>query len=116
MILLVVDTETGVHPLDQTVADILRKQEKPVLLVVNKCDNEQKRMEAVEFYSLGFDEIYPVSSISGTGTGDLLDKVVELLPDKDEQEEAKYPKIAFVGRPNVGKSSLMNALSNRPSH
>lgn len=110
VILFVVDTETGVHPLDQSVAEILRKQETPVLLVVNKCDNEQKRMEAVEFYSLGFDELFPVSSISGTGTGDLLDKVVELLPEKEEEDEDKYPKIAFVGRPNVGKSSLMNAL------
>lgn len=110
VILFVVDTETGIHPLDQAVAEILRKQETPVLLVVNKCDNEQKRMEAVEFYGLGFDEFYPVSSISGTGTGDLLDKVVELLPEKEEEDENKYPKIAFVGRPNVGKSSLMNAL------
>lgn len=110
VILFVVDTETGIHPFDQAVAEILRKQEKPVLLVVNKCDNEEKRLEAVEFYGLGFDEIYPVSSISGTGTGDLLDKVVEQFPDKEEEEEEKYPKIAFVGRPNVGKSSLMNAL------
>lgn len=109
-ILFIVDTETGIHPLDQAVSEVLRKQEKPVLLVVNKCDNEEKRMEAVEFYGLGFEELYPVSSISGTGTGDLLDKVVELLPEEDGEEETKYPKIAFVGRPNVGKSSLMNAL------
>jgi len=110
VILFIVDTEMGIHPLDQAVSEVLRKQDKPVLLVVNKCDNEQKRMEAVEFYGLGFDEIYPVSSISGTGTGDLLDKVVELLPDDNGEEEDKLPKIAFVGRPNVGKSSLMNAL------
>lgn len=110
VILFVVDTETGIHPVDQSVADILRKQEKPVLLVVNKCDNEEKRLEAVEFYGLGFDEMYPVSSISGTGTGDLLDKVVEQFPENVEEDDDKYPKIAFVGRPNVGKSSLMNAL------
>lgn len=110
VILFIVDTETGIHPLDQAVSEVLRKQEKPVLLVVNKCDNEEKRMEAVEFYGLGFEELFPVSSISGTGTGDLLDKVVELLPDEYGEEEANYPKIAFVGRPNVGKSSLMNAL------
>jgi GTP-binding protein len=110
VILFIVDTEVGIHPLDQAVSEVLRKQDKPVLLVVNKCDNEEKRMEAVEFYGLGFDEIFPVSSISGTGTGDLLDKVVELLPDDNGEEEDKLPKIAFVGRPNVGKSSLMNAL------
>lgn len=110
IILFIVDTETGIHPLDQAVSEVLRKQDKPVLLVVNKCDNEEKRMEAVEFYGLGFEELFPVSSISGTGTGDLLDKVVELLPDHNREEEDKFPKIAFVGRPNVGKSSLMNAL------
>ena len=110
VILFIVDTEMGIHPLDQAVSEVLRRQEKPVLLVVNKCDNEEKRMEAVEFYGLGFEELYPVSSINGTGTGDLLDKVVGLLPDEDGEEETQYPKIAFVGRPNVGKSSLMNAL------
>ncbi len=110
VILFIVDTEMGIHPLDQAVSEVLRKQDKPVLLVVNKCDNEEKRMEAVEFYGLGFEELFPVSSISGTGTGDLLDKVVELLPDDNGEEEDKFPKIAFVGRPNVGKSSLMNAL------
>ncbi len=111
VILFVVDTESGISSLDQSVANMLRKQETPVFLVVNKADNEQKTMEAVEFYSLGFDEIYPVSAISGTGTGDLLDKVVEKLPtEKNDIDEPKFPKIAFVGRPNVGKSSLMNAL------
>lgn len=111
LILFVVDTETGITSLDQAVASLLRKEEKPVLLVVNKCDNEEKRLEAVEFYNLGFEEFFPVSSISGTGTGELLDRVVELLPDEmPESEEDGPPKIAFVGRPNVGKSSLMNAL------
>lgn len=111
VILFIVDTETGITALDRSVAQILRKQEKPVLLVVNKCDNEEKRMEGVEFYGLGFDEIYPVSSINGIGTGDLLDEVVKLLPDEPEESlDEGYPKIAFVGRPNVGKSSLMNAL------
>jgi len=111
VILLVVDVESGVNTLDKSVASLLRKQEKPVLLVVNKSDNESRKMETVEFYELGFDELFPVSALNGTGTGELLDKVVELLPAESvKEEESKDPKIAFVGRPNVGKSSLMNAL------
>ncbi|TVQ65672.1 MAG: ribosome biogenesis GTPase Der [Balneolaceae bacterium] len=110
VILFVVDTETGITTLDRTVAELLRRQDNKVLLVVNKCDNEEKRFEGAEFYGLGFDTYYPVSSISGIGTGDLLDEVVSFLPDEPEAEEVNYPKIAFVGRPNVGKSSLMNAL------
>ena len=111
VILFVVDTETGITSLDRAVTQILRKQDKPVLLVVNKCDNEEKMMESVEFYGLGFDVIFPVSSINGLGTGDLLDEVVKLLPEEsDDDNDDGLPKIAFVGRPNVGKSSLMNAL------
>lgn len=111
VVLFVVDTETGVNMLDKSVAALLRQQHKPVLLVVNKSDNEQKAMDAVEFYELGFDELFPVSAISGSGTGDLLDRVVEHLPEDQKSDEGEsLPKIAFVGRPNVGKSSLMNAL------
>lgn len=111
VILFVVDIEHGVNTLDKSVANILRRVDKPVLVVVNKSDNERRTMNAVEFYELGLDEIFPVSAISGTGTGDLLDRVVELLPEQSEEaEKDKNPKIAFVGRPNVGKSSLMNAL------
>ncbi len=111
VIIFVVDTETGISSLDKAVAALLRRQSKPVLLVVNKCDNEDKRLNAVEFYELGFDEMFPVSAISGTGTGELLDRVATLLPEEIiEKEEDQFPKIAFVGRPNVGKSSLMNAL------
>ena len=111
VIIFVVDTETGITTLDKGVTQILRKQEKPVVLAVNKCDNEEKKLEAYEFYGLGFEKIFPLSSLSGTGTGELLDEVVELFPDNNGGEEASpHPKIAFVGRPNVGKSSLMNAL------
>jgi len=111
VILFVVDAENGVNTLDKSIANMLRRIDKPVLLVVNKSDNERRKMEAVEFYELGFDELYPLSAISGTGTGDLLDKVVELFPTMPEDVDTnKPPKIAFVGRPNVGKSSLMNAL------
>ncbi|MEX0661740.1 MAG: ribosome biogenesis GTPase Der [Balneolaceae bacterium] len=111
VILFAVDAESGINTLDKSIAHILRQQEKPVLLVVNKSDNEQRVMEAVEFYELGLEELFAVSAISGTGTGDLLDRVVELFPEmEEEKEEDKVPKIAFVGRPNVGKSSLMNAL------
>jgi GTPase len=111
VILFVVDTETGITSLDRSVSQLLRKQEKPVLLVVNKCDNEEKKLDSYEFYGLGSDAIYPVSAISGIGTGELLDRVAELLPDEKESDDTPgFPKIAFVGRPNVGKSSLMNAL------
>lgn len=111
VILFVVDTESGINTLDKSVADVLRRQDKPVLLIANKSDNERKTMDAVEFYELGFEELFPVSAISGAGTGDLLDKVVELLPEEvQDEEEETNPKIAFVGRPNVGKSSLMNSL------
>lgn len=111
VILFVVDVENGLNTVDKSVASLLRRQETPVLLVVNKSDNEQRKLEAVEFYELGFDEYFPVSAISGTGTGEMLDKVVEYFPDeKEDHEEDSAPKIAFVGRPNVGKSSLMNAL------
>ncbi len=111
VILFVVDTETGITSDDKDVTVLLRQQKKPVLLVVNKCDNEEKLLQSYEFYGLGFEHVFPVSAISGTGTGELLDKVVQLLPEEEiENEEPGYPKIAFVGRPNVGKSSLMNAL------
>jgi len=111
LILFVVDVVHGVHPLDQSVAQLLREQDKPVILVVNKSDNEQRNLDAAEFYSLGIKDLFPVSSISGTGSGDLLDRVVENLPDIESSgEESANPKLAFVGRPNVGKSSMVNAL------
>lgn len=110
LVLFVVDVESGMNTLDKSVASLLRQQEKPVLVVTNKADNEMRRLNAAEFYELGFDEIFPVSGISGSGTGELLDRVVKLLPEKELEEEETAPKLAFVGRPNVGKSSLVNAL------
>ncbi len=110
LILFVVDVESGVIDLDRSVATILRQQDKPVLIVANKADNEERRLNANEFYELGFPEVYPVSGISGSGTGELLDRVVELLPEAEPELHPDIPRIAFIGRPNVGKSSLVNAL------
>lgn len=111
VILLIVDVEAGITDLDEAMADILRRNSKPVLLVVNKVDNNQRNPDAQEFYSLGLGEIYTISSMSGSGTGDLLDEVVKLLPEAETQEEeTQLPKFTVVGRPNVGKSSFINAL------
>lgn len=112
VILFVVDTEGGITSLDQSVANLLREQEKPVLLVPNKADNEERTLNASEFYALGFEELHPVSAINGMGTGDLLDEVVQLLPEPADVEATKPPKLSIVGRPNVGKSSFVNALLN----
>lgn len=110
VILFVVDAEGGITSLDQAIAQLLRKQEKPVLLVPNKADNDERTLNATEFYALGFDELYPISAINGRGTGDLMDELVNLLPAEQEEQESKVPKLAVVGRPNVGKSSFVNAL------
>jgi len=112
VILFMVDASTGITNLDEAMADMLRRSDKPVLLVVNKVDNHNRLMEASEFYSLGFDQIFFLSSISGSGTGELLDAINALIPDEpaaDENAEA-LPKFAIIGQPNVGKSSLLNAL------
>jgi GTP-binding protein len=116
VILFMVDVATGITDLDKSVANLLRRTKKPVLLVVNKVDNNDRIPEASEFYGLGFDRMFTVSSASGSGTGDLLDEVINSLPEgnsqDEEQDEEKelLPKVAIVGRPNVGKSSLINAL------
>lgn len=112
-IIFMCDAATGVTELDQSVANMLRRSTKPVLLLVNKVDNHERLMEATEFYSLGFDKIFFVSSISGSGTGEILDEVLELMKEDasavDEDTE-NLPKFAIIGQPNVGKSSLLNAL------
>ncbi len=110
VILFIVDTEAGITSLDQSIANLLRQQDKAVLLVPNKADNQERALNASEFYSLGFEEMYPMSAINGTGTGELLDKLVELLPGQEESTADDTPKLAVVGRPNVGKSSFVNAL------
>ena len=109
-IIFMVDVEAGVTGMDEDVANLLRRQNKPVFLVVNKVDNAMREENAVEFYSLGLGDYYTIASISGSGTGDLLDALVEILPDKPEVEENILPRFAVVGRPNAGKSSFINAL------
>lgn len=110
-VVFVVDVATGMTGLDDAMADILRRSTKPVLLVVNKVDNNERLLEAAEFYSLGFEKIFFISSISGSGTGELLDEMTALMKDDFEfEEEQGLPKFAIIGQPNVGKSSLLNAL------
>jgi GTPase len=111
VIIFMVDVATGVTDLDEAMTKMLRKTSKPVFLVVNKVDNHDRLLEGSEFYSLGFENIHFLSSISGTGTGDLLDDIVKLIPsDEVFPEEKQLPKFAIIGQPNVGKSSLLNAL------
>lgn len=110
VIIFLVDVKTGVTDLDAQLATILRQQKKPVVLVVNKVDNYNNLHEATEFYSLGFEKFFTMASASGSGTGEVLDEVVNLLPVKTEVEEEQLPKFAIIGQPNVGKSSLLNAL------
>lgn len=111
VILFVVDVEAGITDLDDAVAAILRKTKKDVILAVNKVDNNQRIPDAQEFYGLGLGEIFCISSMTGSGTGDLLDQLVVSFPAKEEpEEEAELPHLSVVGRPNVGKSSFINAL------
>ena len=109
-IIFMVDVETGVTGMDEDVAKLLRRVEKPVLLAVNKVDNAKRAEDAVEFYSLGLGDYYTIASINGSGTGELLDALIEVLPEKEEEVEDNLPRFAVVGRPNAGKSSLINAL------
>jgi GTPase len=110
VIVFVADVTTGITDLDQEMAAVLRRTDKPVFVAANKADNPERRLAAAELYGLGLGEVFPVSAMSGSGTGDFLDALVEALPDEPEEEDAETPRIAFIGRPNVGKSSLTNKL------
>ena len=113
VILFVVDVEEGITPMDEEVAKLLRKVTKPVLLSINKVDNAMREKDALEFYNLGLGDYITFSGMSGSGTGELLDALVELFPKEiptTEEEEVVLPRFAVVGRPNAGKSSFINAL------
>jgi GTP-binding protein len=110
VIIFLVDVTGGITDLDDAVADILRKSKKKVFLTINKVDNTNRQYESSEFYNLGYKEYFCISSISGSGTGELLDAVVKALPGTKGEEDTGIPKFAIVGRPNVGKSSFINAL------
>ena len=109
-ILFMVDVETGVTGMDEDVSKLLRKVKKPVFLVVNKVDNSKRAQDAVEFYNLGLGDYHTIASINGSGTGDLLDALVEALPEEMQFEDSELPRFAVVGRPNAGKSSFINSL------
>ncbi|MCM4159547.1 ribosome biogenesis GTPase Der [Antarcticibacterium flavum] len=109
-IIFMVDVETGITGMDEDVANLLRKVEKPVFLAVNKVDNSKRLENAVEFYSLGLGDYFPIASTNGSGTGELLDAIIEALPEQEDDEETELPRFAVVGRPNAGKSSFINAL------
>jgi GTP-binding protein len=120
LILFICDTTTGITGQDEDMADLLRRSTKPVLLVVNKVDNSERALFATEFYSLGFEKTFFLSSISGSGTGELLDEVAaHIAPDEEFQEIETdkdgnpIPKFAIIGQPNAGKSTLLNALINQ---
>jgi GTP-binding protein len=110
VIVMLVDVMDGLTPADEDVAEVLRRADRPVLVAANKADNAAREQAAYEFYALGLGEVFPISALHGRGVGELLDAVVEALPLAEEQEEPEALKIALVGRPNVGKSSLLNKL------
>ncbi|EKY12718.1 ribosome biogenesis GTPase Der [Capnocytophaga sp. oral taxon 324] len=109
-IIFMVNVEEGLTGMDESVAELLRKCRKPILVAVNKVDSNNRRNDMHEFYALGFEHLYALSSVNGSGTGELLDDLVALLPVKEQQEEDTLPRFAVVGRPNAGKSSFINAL------
>jgi GTP-binding protein len=111
LMLFVLDVTVGITDLDEQVAALLRQSDKPVFMVANKVDNHERRAEAAVFYSFGFDKLFPLSSINGSGTGELLDQIShEINQGVSPEDQSDLPRIAIVGRPNVGKSSLVNTL------
>ncbi len=110
VIIMLVDVLDGLTPADEDVAEVLRRADRPVLVVANKADNQAREQAAYEFYALGLGEVFAISALHGTGVGEMLDEVVAALPSADEVEEPEALRIALVGRPNVGKSSLLNKL------
>lgn len=114
VIVFLVDVRTGPTAVDEQIADLLRRTQKPIVLAVNKADNAKTDLHAVEFHALGLGDPVPFSALRGIGTGDLLDEIVDLLPDSPEEDEnPEAVRIAIVGRPNVGKSSLVNSLTGQ---
>ena len=116
LILFVVDVTTGITDLDQEIARLLHRSNKPVLLVVNKVDNDKRINDAYEFYALDFDQMYMISATNAIGVADLMDKVFEIIKPQEQRENENLPRFAVVGRPNVGKSSFINALIGEDRH
>src|SRR5512133_606609 len=110
IIIFMVDVTCGIHDMDTSVSSMLRRVDKKIMLVVNKVDNGERLLDAAEFYNLGLGDYFPLSSMNGSGTGELLDEVVKNLPAEEPAIMPELPRIAIVGRPNVGKSSLVNSL------
>jgi GTPase len=110
VVVFIVDAKDGITAADRDIADILRRSDRPIVMAVNKADNESRRLAALEFYELSLGEPFPISALHGTGTGDLLDAIVAHIPRVAEEEPSQAVRVAIVGRPNVGKSSLLNAL------
>lgn len=109
-IVFMVDVEDGITGMDETVADLLRKSKKPIFVAVNKVDSNNRVANSHEFYAFGFENVYTLSSINGSGTGELLDDLVKILPERESKNDEDLPRFAVVGRPNAGKSSFINAL------